>query len=209
MAEEVQRYVPGYRLKNDVVFDGRRVSIFLEIKGRGDFLPEYAGNLDIMTAAATRTAEIWAASESERASGIMSLRGRSVTLHDMCLRDGMHAKAHQLTTEQMMAIATGLDEAGVPLIEVTHGDGLGGGSVNYGFPAAFGRGIPASRGSADEACAGLRAAHPGHRHDRRPADGGGCGSKSGPRRHPLHRSRHRRAAPRRSRASSASTPSAS
>jgi acetaldehyde/propanal dehydrogenase len=60
MTRDVQRYVPGYRLKNDVVFDGRRVSIFLEIKGRGDFLPEYAGNLDIMTAAATRTAEIWA-----------------------------------------------------------------------------------------------------------------------------------------------------
>jgi 4-hydroxy-2-oxovalerate/4-hydroxy-2-oxohexanoate aldolase len=64
----------------------------------------------------------------------MNLRGRSVTLHDMCLRDGMHAKGHQITLEQMSAIGRGLDEAGVPLIEVTHGDGLGGASVNYGFP---------------------------------------------------------------------------
>ena len=64
----------------------------------------------------------------------MDLRGRKVTLHDMCLRDGMHPKRHQLTVEQMSAIAQGLDAAGVPFIEVTHGDGLGGASVNYGFP---------------------------------------------------------------------------
>ncbi len=59
---------------------------------------------------------------------------RKIVLHDMCLRDGMHPKRHQITLEQMRNIARGLDEAGVPLIEVTHGDGLGGASVNYGFP---------------------------------------------------------------------------
>lgn len=65
----------------------------------------------------------------------MNLQGRRVTLHDMTLRDGMHPKRHQMTLDQMRAVASGLDEAGVPLIEVTHGDGLGGASVNYGFPA--------------------------------------------------------------------------
>ncbi|MEO6471055.1 MAG: acetaldehyde dehydrogenase (acetylating) [Aeromicrobium sp.] len=65
MAEQVQEYVPGYRLLQDPQFDdasaatlGRtKVSIFVEVEGAGDYLPPYAGNLDIMTAAATRVGE--------------------------------------------------------------------------------------------------------------------------------------------------------
>lgn len=60
MLKEVQKYVPGYKLVNGPVFDGKRVSIFLEVEGLGDYLPKYAGNLDIMTAAAARTAEMFA-----------------------------------------------------------------------------------------------------------------------------------------------------
>ncbi|NHI11933.1 acetaldehyde dehydrogenase [Streptomyces sp. KO7888] len=72
MAAGVREYVPGYRLKQDVQFDpvedvmvpalgrrftGVRVSVFLEVLGAGHYLPDYAGNLDIMTSAAVRTAE--------------------------------------------------------------------------------------------------------------------------------------------------------
>ncbi|GJH26939.1 acetaldehyde dehydrogenase (acetylating) [Caballeronia novacaledonica] len=60
MIEQVRKYVPGYRLVNGPVFDGDRVSIYLEVEGLGDYLPQYAGNLDIMTAAAARTAEMFA-----------------------------------------------------------------------------------------------------------------------------------------------------
>lgn len=60
MIAEVKKYVPGYRLVNGPVFDGNRVSVFLEVEGLGDYLPKYAGNLDIMTSAAARTAEMFA-----------------------------------------------------------------------------------------------------------------------------------------------------
>ena len=75
MAADVQAYVPGYRLKQKVQFDritadrpiripgvgerlhGLKTSIFLEVEGAAHYLPAYAGNLDIMTSAALRTAE--------------------------------------------------------------------------------------------------------------------------------------------------------
>lgn len=60
MIEQVQRYVPGYKLVNGPVFEGNKVGVFMEVAGLGDYLPTYAGNLDIMTAAACRTAEMYA-----------------------------------------------------------------------------------------------------------------------------------------------------
>ena len=77
MVAEVQKYVPGYRLKQDVQFErfgsnhplkipgygefaGLKTSIFLEVEGAGDYLPPYSGNLDIMTAAAKATGELLA-----------------------------------------------------------------------------------------------------------------------------------------------------
>jgi acetaldehyde/propanal dehydrogenase len=70
MIKDVQKYVPGYRLVNGPVFDGNKVSVFLEVQGLGDYLPTYAGNLDIMTAAAARTAEMFA---EEILSGALTL----------------------------------------------------------------------------------------------------------------------------------------
>jgi acetaldehyde dehydrogenase len=68
MVTAVQAYVPGYRLKNEPVFEirdtpnGRKtlIAMLLEVTGAGDFLPSYAGNLDIMTASARRVGEVFA-----------------------------------------------------------------------------------------------------------------------------------------------------
>ncbi|MGB0238365.1 MAG: 4-hydroxy-2-oxovalerate aldolase [Cycloclasticus sp.] len=67
---------------------------------------------------------------------LSSLDGRKVILHDMCLRDGMHAKGEQISVEEMVKVATALDDANVPYIQVTHGAGLGGNSLQHGFSMA-------------------------------------------------------------------------
>jgi len=75
MVAEVQRYVPGYELRADPQFDepraawqgDGRVAVFLQVRGNGDYLPEYAGNLDIMTAAAARVGELVAQASAVQA----------------------------------------------------------------------------------------------------------------------------------------------
>jgi 4-hydroxy 2-oxovalerate aldolase len=59
-----------------------------------------------------------------------------VNVVDTSLRDGMHSVAHQFTPEQVAEVAAALDRAGIATIEVSHGDGLGGSSIQYGFAAA-------------------------------------------------------------------------
>ena len=160
MEKAVQEYVPGYRLLQEPQIDepsaatqGQvKVSIFVEVEGAGDYLPPYSGNLDIMTAAAAQVGEnmldwqrghcvtdinaahlnelgrTWSGSHGDEPWGKLDLR-----LTDTCLRDGSHHKRHQFTAQECHDIVEALDASGVPVIEVTHGDGLGGSSFNYGF----------------------------------------------------------------------------
>lgn len=58
MVSELQKYVPGYRYKSEPVFNKDIVTVQIEVEGMGDFLPKYSGNLDIITSAAVRTAEL-------------------------------------------------------------------------------------------------------------------------------------------------------
>lgn len=60
MVDDVQSFVPGYRLRTEPIFDGNKVTIFIEVEGAGDYLPKYSGNLDIMTATGVKVAEEFA-----------------------------------------------------------------------------------------------------------------------------------------------------
>ncbi|WP_158734828.1 acetaldehyde dehydrogenase (acetylating) [Alteribacillus sp. YIM 98480] len=54
---QVQNYVPGYTLRTNPIFDGNQITVFIEVKGAADYLPSFAGNLDIMTASAVKVGE--------------------------------------------------------------------------------------------------------------------------------------------------------
>ena len=117
-----------------------------------------------------------------------------IRLTDTCLRDGSHHKRHQFTGEEVRSIIAALDDAGVPVLEVTHGDGLGGSSFNYGFSHTPEQELikiaaETAKHGEDRVPDAARRRHQG-RHPR----GAGQRRRHLPDRHALHRGRRLRAA---------------
>ena len=146
---EVQTYVPGYRLLNEPQFDppsvhsGGMASGHHVHRGRG------CGRLPAALRREPRHHDRrghQGGRGDRQGAGIAIGRCASmshrriffnpiwdVRMTDTSLRDGSHHKRHQFTADEVGSIVAALDAAGVPVIEVTHGDGLGGSSFNYGF----------------------------------------------------------------------------
>ena len=134
MVSRIQAYVPGYQLIVPPVLENNRIVITVKVQGRGDYLPRYAGNLDIINSAAMAMAEAHAKRVSPPTKNCHTRRVSmtNILISDPTLRDGNHAVQHQLNAKQIAAYAAAAESARIPIVEVGHGNGLGASSLQVG-----------------------------------------------------------------------------